>query len=254
MPDSPSKPKRKRRWFQFRLRTLLLLVTVFAVLFGWVAHKAHNAREQKRVVAWLREKEAFMRYDYQIDDQGEDIINAALPGPKWIRDVLGIDFVDSVVLAYVMCDRLDDYSVLAGLPDLEEVSFDCTNVGAPDPLSRAELGDLSPLSGLKKLRSLKFYWTSGNDLTSLAEVSNLQELTLFYTDDHDLTFLADLENLESLDLEHIPVTDIAPLHRLTNLRNLNLVCTGVTEVQVEALRQALPNCVVQFDSDRCGHR
>jgi hypothetical protein len=61
-------PKRKRRWFQFRLRTLLLLVTVFAVWFGWLAHQA---RQQKEAVAWVREMEGTARYDYELDEDGQ---------------------------------------------------------------------------------------------------------------------------------------------------------------------------------------
>jgi hypothetical protein len=31
-------PKRKRRWYQFSLRTLFLVVTAFGVLLGWESH------------------------------------------------------------------------------------------------------------------------------------------------------------------------------------------------------------------------
>jgi hypothetical protein len=31
-----TEPKRKRRWFQFRLRTLMIVVTVFAIVGGWI--------------------------------------------------------------------------------------------------------------------------------------------------------------------------------------------------------------------------
>lgn len=40
-------PKRPRRWLRFSLRTLLILITIFAVWLGW---KMHLRREQQRVL------------------------------------------------------------------------------------------------------------------------------------------------------------------------------------------------------------
>ena len=51
MPTEPLKadpPKRKRRRFQFRLRTLLIGVTIFCLVVGsYVAHEAKIVRERK---------------------------------------------------------------------------------------------------------------------------------------------------------------------------------------------------------------
>ena len=39
-PPKADPPKRKRRWFQFSLRTLMIVVTMFCVISGYVAwHK-----------------------------------------------------------------------------------------------------------------------------------------------------------------------------------------------------------------------
>jgi hypothetical protein len=43
-------PKRKRRWFQFSLRTLLIGVTLLAVVCAYVAHEAKIVRAR---MAWL---------------------------------------------------------------------------------------------------------------------------------------------------------------------------------------------------------
>ena len=44
-------PKRKRRWFQFRLRTLMIVVTVFAMPLGYVEWEAKIVRERKSELA-----------------------------------------------------------------------------------------------------------------------------------------------------------------------------------------------------------
>jgi hypothetical protein len=44
-----TKPKRKRRWFQFSLRTLLIGVTLLAVAGGYVGWQATIVRERERL-------------------------------------------------------------------------------------------------------------------------------------------------------------------------------------------------------------
>ena len=77
MSALPSKPK--RRWFQFSLRTFLVLMTVFAVWFGWAMNKA---REQRKAVAWVEELGGAVWYDYQVDEDGRESTPAELPGPN----------------------------------------------------------------------------------------------------------------------------------------------------------------------------
>ena len=48
-------PKPKRRWYQFSLKTLLIVVTLFTVgvgcIFGWVQNRRQQARENRERVA-----------------------------------------------------------------------------------------------------------------------------------------------------------------------------------------------------------
>jgi hypothetical protein len=50
-PSKAEPPKRKRRRFQFRLRTLMIVVTLLAGVCGYVAHEAKIVRDRN---AWLR--------------------------------------------------------------------------------------------------------------------------------------------------------------------------------------------------------
>ena len=139
MNDSdPSSPK--RRWLQFSLRTFFVLMTAFAVWFGWAMH---NARQQRKGVAWVEELGGTVKYDYQIDEDGVRLPNAEPPGSKWVRGILGIDFMDDVVLVDFTGKQVSDVTALAGLKKLQWLSLNFTRVS-----------DLSPLAGLKNLEML----------------------------------------------------------------------------------------------------
>ena len=56
-PPKADPPKRKRRRFQFRLRTLVVGVTLLAVVCAYVAHQARIVRDRQAWVVAQREKE-----------------------------------------------------------------------------------------------------------------------------------------------------------------------------------------------------
>ena len=85
------------------------------------------------------------------------------------------------------------------------------------------------------------------ELRWLAGLENLERLGLGNTQVSDLAPLAELENLKRLTFEDTQVTDIAPLAGLENLEWLSLYDTQVSPEQVQALRQALPNCRIGHD-------
>jgi hypothetical protein len=46
-------PKPRRRWYQFSLRTLLIVVTLSALPLGWVGSKLVQRRREQPVIAWV---------------------------------------------------------------------------------------------------------------------------------------------------------------------------------------------------------
>jgi hypothetical protein len=86
-----AEPKRKRRWFQFRLRTLMIGVTLLAGACGYVGWQAKIVRER---TAW-RESPKF--FEPLTIDTGTDSI-------PWIRRLLG----DNQCLFLVADDAVSD--------------------------------------------------------------------------------------------------------------------------------------------------
>jgi hypothetical protein len=54
-PPIADPPKRKRRWFQFRLRTLMFVVTIAGVGCAWIAHEGRIVQERQAVRQWIEE-------------------------------------------------------------------------------------------------------------------------------------------------------------------------------------------------------
>lgn len=102
------KPRRRwRRWFQFRLATLLLLTLVCAVVLAlWVV----PAERQRSAVAFVEEQGGWVRY-------GDE----AAVAPVWLRRWLGKDYFQSVVIVDLSRTQVSD----AGLADLQKALPNC---------------------------------------------------------------------------------------------------------------------------------
>src|SRR5689334_19846235 len=93
----------KRRWFQFSLRTLLILTTVVAIGCGWFAMKIRRARRQDAAVEALRKAcQANVFYDYQTPGSGNRGSDVP-PGPAWFRSIFGEHVFADVETIY--CSR-----------------------------------------------------------------------------------------------------------------------------------------------------
>ena len=196
--------KPKRRFFQFGLRTLLLFMLVVCVTLGW---KVERARKQREAVSWIQQSGGTVIYDYEIlrsVRNGRSHSKVASnpkpspPGPKWLRELVGIDFVDDVVMVFLdHGGKITDVTPLAGLKNLERLD-----------LCQSPVSDLTPLAGMKNLQSLWLSESQVSDLTPLAGLKNLEWLILRLTQVSDLTPLAGLTNLVYLDFRGTQVSDV----------------------------------------------
>ena len=168
-PDQPAKPKPKRRWYQYSLRTLLIVVTLFALACSWFAVKMQQAKRQRETVEAIKKVGGFIFYDYQIDESGKVIHSAGPFAPIWLRNLLGDDFFYDVVYAEVFSDTaLAQLKNFPQLKWLQAIQSGITDNG---------MQHLETLTQLKRL-SLEYTQVTATGLEHLNVLPRLDRLDL----------------------------------------------------------------------------
>jgi hypothetical protein len=106
-PPKPDPPKRKRRWYQFSLRTLLIVVTLLAVPLSYVGWQAKIVRERRSVADEITQHGGFVHWASTITDNSQPklVISPRLnikppyPNVSWLRRLLGDDYVLVIISA-----------------------------------------------------------------------------------------------------------------------------------------------------------
>ncbi len=207
MHTKAAPPKPSRRWYQFTLRTLLIVVTLVGCGFAWFGLKVRESHRQEAAVAAIERLGGRVFYD------------AEPPGSGLVRALLGDEFFRNVRQVDLEIYAVDDADLehLHGLTRLTRLEIDGTQI--------TDAG-LVHLKALTRLEFLDLNNTSISD----AGLKQLHELT----------------RLEILELNNTPVTDagMAQLAGLSELKLLTLHGTHVTDAGAAALHQAVPNCQI----------
>ena len=180
---------------------------------------------------------------------------------------------------YLGFNRIQDVSPLARLPQLRRLDLGDNRVASLEPIGRIStinvlkvrnnlLTTLGPLEHLKDLRTLD---VSGNQITTLEPMSKLLRAESLNFSKNKITNIRPLANLRALELLNLNdniISDIAPIAQLTEIKILYLERNRITNVtalaglqrlelvslggnpiprsEVELLREALPNCRIDF--------
>jgi internalin A len=241
-------PPMKLRWYQYSLRTLLIVVTVIAIFMSWFAVKLKQAHEQRDTVAEIAKLDMEVQYDWQIDRPPEPPQPGQLfgmpkrPWPDWLRHTLGDDFFDNVVAVGFRQDAEVNKNLiyLKKFPCLRLVVFfpeNITDEGLKNlrgatiqslDLSGSKITD-SGLVYIGQLHQLQWLYINDTAITDagIEHLKNLTQLrTVFLNDDKitdaGLRHLKGLHRLERLFLDNAQITD-AGLENLENLSNLQIL-------------------------------
>ena len=208
-------PKPRRRWLQFRLRTLLLVMAVLCVPLAWVGVRMNQKRQERAAVAAIQELGGYVGYDWEHEHTP---CKGTPPGPAWLRAILGDDV----------------------LADVATVSFGISENG--------HLADLDSvhLHAFRRLRTLCIWGdfkknVMDSDLTCLRALTDLEILTLVNVRPTD----AGMSNIKAkCRLTHLTLAETEKND--SGQITFRLDATQVTLNRVAELQEALPNCKVSW--------
>ena len=123
-------PKPRRRWLRYSLIALLVLVVSAGIGISWIAHRMQRSMRQHEAVEAIVNTGGGVRFDFEIDQSGNPLADAAPPGPAWLRYWVGDDLGTNVVEAEVQTDNaLENIKDLPQLRQLHLFSKGITDAG-----------------------------------------------------------------------------------------------------------------------------
>jgi hypothetical protein len=253
-------PKSKRRWHQYSLRTLMIVVTLFAVACSWFAVKLQQAKRQKEAVEAIRKYGGDIFYDNDKYDNYGRFYPQAI-SHSGLYKILGNDFFANVNLVKIRYYPKADLKSIAEFSHLKMLWIEGSRInddGLEDLRFFIQLKSLcladaeftnSGLKHLKELPQLKELYLQKNAITDdglkyLQDLPQLQLLCLDKTEitDNGLNYLKKLSQLQTLFLSGTKITDagLENLKELNRLETLDIRQTIVTYDGIKDLQKALP--------------
>lgn len=235
METAKTPDRRRRRWRQFSLRTMILLVTIVSIACSFVTARMRAAKRQEAAVKAIKEAGGLVTYDYFLDNRPHGKKGAQPPGPEWLRDRLGIDFFARVV--EVRLHRFGQEKVVAkhltAMPRLRLL-----NLRGVANLSDS---DLARIGQLQHLEQLQLSSPKISDVL-LSRISHPKRMKILVLEDTRITDvgaerLRAFSNLEELGLAGSRITDAAlvNLTSMKKLRILRIEGTAITNSGLEHL-------------------
>jgi Leucine-rich repeat (LRR) protein len=244
-----AEPKRKRRWFQFSLRTLMILTLIVAIPCAWLGRKIEQKRREREAVAAIMKAGGIVVYDYQKPSlkSGQAFKPVEEPnGPALLRNLLGENLFSEVYAVYHNNAALsdDEIELLERFPHLQDLNLSGCHF---------RVAGLTRIARLTSLRDLALGGirppdddVAGFDFGQLKALTQLEGLALGDTSvsDLDLAQLKELRQLTNLFLYDSNVTDsgLEELKGLIHLKFLAVDNPNVTPEGEKRIRAALPNC------------
>ena len=261
----PSAPGRKR-WFRYRLRTLLIAITLATIAFAWCRSQMIKARWQRELAAAVEAAGGTVYYDWENRTSPNRLwkLNVTLetlpmqqgspPGPQWLREWIGDEYfqeiveVDLIMTTAFIFSRLP--TAVLDLIESADDNDDAKTIVPDDPPDdydyeaedrrlvaeeRRLMNDV--LQKIGRVPSVRYlYLGEGRyvDDAMLVPLKNLHKLEELDLSDQDITgegliHLSSLEKLRWLDLSGTPLSD-AGLYHLREFKNLEYLDLGGTMI------------------------
>lgn len=233
------------RWWQIRLKTLLIAMAICCVGFGVFANWIESAREQRAAELAWDALDMQVQYDYHYEPDPTSLGGFSYlawsrrpepPGPAWLTRHFGRDMTANIVAIFPTTGCGANYE-----PE-EDLYFFPDRYPARDH-QRAPVWNeqMARLSGLRRLRILDASGGPIDDdgVANLAGLTDLTHLNLGRTEITDQGFLqmGRLRNVEFLDVHDTRITDasLGVIAGMKPLRILSLAFTCITDTGIKHL-------------------
>ncbi len=231
-------PSVDRRWrcCRFGLRSMLIVMTLVCVTLGiWI----QRAVEQHRIVEHLEARGTTVFYDYQFEGDAYNKLATPRFGGWFSNDWRHHLFHSVVGIRIGAYFRTDTYDESPG-PHMYDKEF------LIDDDTWAMLKSLDEVTYL----ALNAANVSNDELRHVADMLRIEELALDSVpiDGDGLAHLANLPALRSLSLWGTRLSDenLDGLLKIRTLKSVSVGETFVTPKGAERVRQAMPNCKVNY--------
>ena len=249
-----------RRWLQFSLRTFVIVITVFA---AWLGYVSFRAREQREVVARIKELGGYVQYDYQMGKNPQK----NPPGWPWLRRLVGDEYFQDVEYANLDGTKVSDSDLrlICKLRRTKKLSLNKTDVSDEGLISIRGMTELNYLGLMKSkvtTEGIRLLPPPRNGCTLVLEdtsvgdsaVANLSRCGLLNLQGTSITSqgikeLAESKTLNVLSISRTAVDDAA-VPSLVKIKTLSWLTVSDTRISGEGLftlRSALPQCNVDGD-------
>jgi hypothetical protein len=218
-------------WLRFSLRTLLMVVTILGI---WLGLRVNASRRQSQAVAELLNMGCDVKYDFEATSNGESIVGAVSPVPKWIISRTGPDLFHDISYVNLQYGDSDGRPVASRCTDLAYALDQVSLLPRPRHLVLTDQGDDEALALVGKLTSLELLAIWGNDtitdagIQKLTSLHRLRELRIpggidLKLTDESLSALGTMGRLEVINIDGDRFSDeglahLRSLHRLRELR------------------------------------
>ena len=260
----------KNRWYQFSLRTLLVVMLLSCFGFAWIGWRMQRARDNRarmadaaEAVAAIEKLANTVEFEYE-ELRPRTWLESQFDDPGGSDDPVGVLNITIVDLGWSSVSDADltHLTAMKSLQSLWLRNTQTTDAGLINVTGLTNLEDLflnenqitdAGLEHLKGLTNLQCLGLGGTRITDaglehLRGLTNLRGLFLGKTkvSDVGLEHVKGMKGLQYLGLDRTNVTDagLEHLKGLTNLQTLSLQETKVTDAGVQKLQQALPNCTI----------
>lgn len=231
---------------RFRLRTLLIIITLLCVILMPMSLHFYRLRVQKQAVARLQSNGVHLKYRIDGNEVASYRLKITRRPENWIEKQWGVEYAYPIIAVTAQNHSRSIPSSIAQdvaqLHDLESIEISGVKL---------KNADVESFAKFRRLKSLSLSESVLDDgPLNLLDGLKLSALNLRRThvSDRSIRGLQNMQSLTYLNLDRTKISDASVL-MICQLKNLKTLYIGHSKVTKEgALRivRALPNCEVRW--------